>query len=137
MKSVLIVICMLSALLLASSGCGESAPKELSVDASYSGKEAKIAVGGSLTATLESNPSTGFSWALVSISDPNVLEEGGHEFEAAQATPERPVVGASGQEVWTFKALKKGKSTISMEYSQPWEGGTKAAKTFVLTVLVD
>jgi predicted secreted protein len=46
------------------------------------------------------------------------------------------MVGASGKEIRTFKALKKGESSISMEYSQPWDGGTKAAETFELTVLV-
>jgi inhibitor of cysteine peptidase len=48
-----------------------------------------------------------------------------------------PPPGTAGQEVWTFKAFKTGKSTISIEYSRPWEGGEKAAWTFVLTVLVD
>ncbi|MCD6567992.1 MAG: protease inhibitor I42 family protein [Dehalococcoidia bacterium] len=46
------------------------------------------------------------------------------------------MVGAPGKEVWTFEALEKGSSTISMEYSQPWEGGEKAAQTFSLTVVV-
>jgi len=45
-------------------------------------------------------------------------------------------VGAGGEEVWTFKALKAGTSKISMEYSQSWEGGMKAAETFALTVVV-
>jgi inhibitor of cysteine peptidase len=49
---------------------------------------------------------------------------------------EGSMVGAPGKEIWTFKALKKGQSSISMEYSQPWEGGTKAAETFQLTVVV-
>ncbi|MCK4963826.1 MAG: protease inhibitor I42 family protein, partial [Dehalococcoidia bacterium] len=37
---------------------------------------------------------------------------------------------------WTFKALKKGTSEISMEYRRPWEQGVQPAETFVLTVLV-
>jgi len=44
-------------------------------------------------------------------------------------------VGAGGEEVWTFKALKPGTSSLSMEYSQPWDGGTKAGQTFVLNVV--
>ncbi len=46
------------------------------------------------------------------------------------------MVGADGIEVWTFKALKIGTSDISMEYSQPWEGGEKDAYGFFLTVVV-
>ena len=50
---------------------------------------------------------------------------------------ETPMVGAGGVENWTFKALAKGETTISMEYSRPWEGGEKAAQTFELTVVVN
>jgi len=44
--------------------------------------------------------------------------------------------GTPGEEVCTFKALKKGETTISMEYSRPWEGSEKTTWTFVLTVVV-
>ena len=109
------------------------APKQLSVDVSYDGKEVEIAVGGSLTVTLESNPTTGFEWELTEIADQTVLAEAGHEFKAPGAGAP---VGTGGEEVWTFKALKEGTTELSMEYSKPWEGGEKAAKTFNLTVLV-
>jgi len=46
------------------------------------------------------------------------------------------LVGAPGEEVWTFKALKKGTSTIALEYSRPWEGGEKGEWTLNLTVIV-
>jgi predicted secreted protein len=48
-----------------------------------------------------------------------------------------PPVGVGGKEFWTFQALKKGRSTLSMEYSQPWAGGTKGAKKFELTIVVE
>ena len=104
------------------------------VDASYSGQEVELAVGWSLTVTLESNPSTGFQWQLASNMGEAVLELADHEYEPSEAPA--GFCGAGGQEVRTFKALQKGKSTITMEYSQPWEGGTKAAETFVVNVVV-
>jgi len=45
-------------------------------------------------------------------------------------------VGAGGKEVWTFIALKAGTTTLSMEYSQPWEGGQKGANSFNVTIVV-
>jgi inhibitor of cysteine peptidase len=120
---------MITTIWLVLLGCG-STPKELSLDASYSGKEVEIAVGGSLVVTLESNPSTGFEWGLTSISDEAVLELVDHKFESGGTS----AIGAPGNEVWTFNALKKGKSTLSMEYTQPWAQGAEPAKTFVLTV---
>jgi inhibitor of cysteine peptidase len=133
MKSKLVLTCAVVAILLCLLGCA-AAPQEVSVDASYSGKEVELGVGGSLIVTMESNPgSTGFEWELTVISDETVLQKVDQKYE-----PPEPggMVGAPGKEIWTFKGLKKGKSSILMEYSQPWEGGTKAAETFELTVVV-
>jgi len=110
---------------------------EESVDASFAGKEVEVAVGGSLIVTLESNPTTGFKWELTEVTDQTVLELVESKYEPGkEARQEPPVPGAGGTEIWSFKALKKGETTISMEYSQPWEQGVKAAETFVLTVVV-
>ena len=132
MKSKLVLICVILAISLCLFACS-SAPKSVSVDASYSGKTVEVGIDGSVVVTLESNSSTGFSWELTKISDETVLKQVDQKYEGhgAGAPP-----GAGGQEVWTFKALKKGTSSISMEYSRPWEGGEKAAETFNLTVVV-
>jgi inhibitor of cysteine peptidase len=103
----------------------------VNVDSSYSGKQVELSVGQSLVVTLESNATTGYSWALVQNSDDSVLSKTGDEYIAPQTT----LIGAGGQEEWTFKALKKGTSTISMGYSRPWES-TPPAETFDLTVVV-
>jgi len=103
----------------------------LNVDSSYSGKQVELSVGQSLVVTLESNATTGYSWALVQNSDDSVLNETGHEYIAPQTT----LIGAGGNEEWTFKALKKGTSTISMGYSRPWES-IPPVETFDLTVVV-
>jgi inhibitor of cysteine peptidase len=101
------------------------------VDSSYSGKQVELSVGQSLVVTLASNATTGYSWTLAQNSDQSVLDETGHEYIAPQTT----LLGAGGKEEWTFKALKKGTSTISMGYSRPWES-TPPVETFDLTVVV-
>jgi len=142
MKSKLILVCAMAVISLYLFACS-TAPKQVSVDVSCDdfmkqaaiNKEAEVAVDGSLTATLCSNPSTGFQWEPVKITDQTVLEQVDHKFVSPESEPPPPP-GTPGQEVWIFKALKEGKSTISMEYSRPWEGGEKAAWTFVWTVVV-
>jgi len=104
----------------------------LNVDSSYSGKQVELSVGQSLVVTLASNVTTGYSWSLTENSDDSVLSNTGNEYIAPQTT----LVGAGGKEEWTFKALKKGNSTISMVYSRPWETDTPPAQTFDLTVVV-
>ncbi len=101
-----------------------NASKQLAVDA-----------GNTFTVTLCSNATTGFKWSeSAQISDQTVVQQTNHEFVSPQNTG---IVGAPGSEVWTFKALKKGTSTINMEYSRSWEGGEKGVWTFNLTVTVN
>jgi len=101
--------------------------------------EVEVNAGDEVTVTLCSNPTTGFQWTeLAQISNETVLKQTDHKFvpppKGAGDTPPPP--GTPGEEVWTFKALKKGESTISIEYSQPWEGGLKGEWTFLATVTV-
>jgi inhibitor of cysteine peptidase len=119
------------------------APKPVSVEvpcdefyeSRHISRDADIPVGAALQVILCSNPSTGFQWEEARISDPAVLEELSHEFVSPESKPPPPP-GTPGQDVWTFKALKAGESTISVDYSRPWEGGEKGEWTFVLNVVV-
>ena len=144
MKSKLILMWAMVAISLCLLAC--SPASKVSVDVSYDdfmrqqhfSQEVKVAVDGSLTLTLYSNPTEGRQWSEAEISDQSVLREVDHKFVAPEYKGDRPPPpGTPGQEVWTFKALKKGTSTISMEYTHPWEGGEKEPMlTFVLTVTV-
>ncbi len=133
MKSKLILACAMVAISLSALCACSSVLEQVSVDASYMDKEVELVAGDTLTITLESNPTTGFQWELTEITDQNVLEQQGEpEFKAPE---DETLVGASGEEIWTFKALEKGKSTISMEYQRSWED-IEPAETFVLTIVV-
>ena len=143
MKSKLILTCAVVAISLCLFACSpatKQASVEVSCDEFYEqnhiSQEVNVAVGDSFTVTLCSNPTTGFLWSeSAKISDQTILEQTDHKFVPPPERPE-PIEGEAGKEVWTFKALKKGTSTISMEYSRPWEGGEKGAWTFDLTVVV-
>lgn len=92
-------------------------------------------VGDTVVATLGSNPTTGFKWPdIAQISNEEIVKQTEHRYVAPQETG---VVGASGKDIWTFKTLKKGTTTISMDYSRPWEGGEKGEWTFIATITVE
>ena len=77
-------------------------------------------VGEELTVTLGSNPTTGFRWSeFAEISDETIVQQTSHKYVGKEYEVPPPP-GTSGEEVWTFKALKKGTTTISVEYSRPW-----------------
>ncbi len=95
----------------------------------------EINKGETLILILGSNPTTGFSWTeKAQISDTQILEQIKHEF--VEPAAKNTVLGAAGKEVWTFKALKAGTTTVSVDYSRPWEGGEKGEWSFDLTVTV-
>ena len=112
----------------------EGETEQIDLDASHNGQEIEVAVGDLLVITLGSNPTTGFGWQLSGI-DEDLLALVESRYEPGE-NAEQGMVGAAGNEVWTFKALTTGVTTISMEYSRPWEGGEKAVQTFEVTVTI-
>ena len=103
-------------------------------DAKHISKEVQVNAGDSFKIALCSNPTTGFQWSeSAQISDQTVLQQTNHQSFPPEA---KGKVGAAGKEVWTLNALKEGTSTISLEYSRPWQGGEKGEWTFELSVVV-
>lgn len=97
----------------------------------------EVKVGDEVTMTLCSNPTTGYQWSEgADISDVGIVDQVGHEYVAPDEGDQPPVAGAAGEEVWRFTALAAGKSSISVEYSQAWDGGDKGTWAFVLNVTV-
>jgi len=73
---------------------------------------------------LESNPTTGYSWQLAQPLDEDILELVRTEFEQMEGEgegEEGEIMGAPGEEKWTFKAIGEGKTEIDFEYVRPWE----------------
>ena len=92
----------------------------------------KIQRSESLLLTLCSNATTGFQWVEpVQISNKNIITQTSHNIIPS----EENVPGSASKEEWVFKTLNKGKSTLALEYSRPWEGGEK--REWSLTVFVD
>jgi len=80
--------------------------------------------------TLYSNPSTGYQWQLANVTDQNVVRLVGTEYIA----PEVALLGAGGKQIFTFEALREGKTTVTLEYVRPWEN--VPAQTYVFDVIV-
>ncbi len=88
-------------------------------------------LGGELTITLGSNPTTGYQWTEdAEISDASIVKQVSHEFVG----PDTDVPGTPGEEVWVFKALKRGTTTILLEYSRSWTGAGLWAVTITATI---
>ena len=130
----IVVITILAIAAVGGVACTASADNSgpSTVNVSESGKQIELAPGDSLIVTLDSNPSTGFAWSISGITDEAVIDDVSNEFKGADTG----MMGAGGQEVWTFEAVDKGTSTIEMQYSRSWETGVEPAGTFNVTVVV-
>jgi len=106
-------------------GVTDEASVEVSCDdfmsAKHISEEVEINTSDMFKVVLCSNPTTGFQWSeSATIDDTALIEQVDHRFVSPKAKGNKPPApGTPGQEIWTFKALKEGTTTISMEYSQP------------------
>jgi predicted secreted protein len=89
--------------------------------------------GNSVLISACSSPTTGYKWTeMAYISDRRVVQQSEHRF--IPPTGDLPI--PAGTEVWKFDVLEKGSSTISLVYSQPWEGANSPSWTIFITVIV-
>jgi predicted secreted protein len=78
---------------------------------------------------VESNPSTGYHWEIIG-------ELNGVEFISREYTSPEPLTpGSGGVEVWTFKAISAGDTSITLGNYPPGEGTTQEQEIqFAVTV---
>jgi len=92
------------------------------------------AVGRELTVTLGSNPTTGYQWSEdAEISDESIVKQTSHIF-VGPGIDEPP--GTPGEEVWVFKRLKEGTTTIFLEYNRSWTGVEVGLWTVTITATI-
>ena len=74
-----------------------------------------------VTFTLDSNPTTGYSWQVEQSEE---LFEVKSSYTAEET--DKPVTGAGGEETITLVPLKAGKTEVTLTFARPWEGGEQA-----------
>jgi inhibitor of cysteine peptidase len=112
------------------SGCGASGTRITNAD---NGKQISVKSGDVVTITLESNPTTGYSWQVMEIDHAILVQDGDPEYK--QASGSEGLVGAGGTETFHFRAIGSGTTTLNMGYMRPWES-VPPIETFEIQVSV-
>jgi predicted secreted protein len=104
------------------------------VTRSSSGSYQMNTEGDTLTLSLESNHTTGYSWEIHGLDRSALQAKNAYVQDKAPINEEgEPMVGVGGRDIFTFKALKPGTATLTLSYEQPWKGGDKGA-SYDLTI---
>lgn len=93
----------------------------------------RVPPGRIITLSLDSNPTTGFSWQLVGIPDKKVLRFVNREYLPLS----QDKIGSPGVEKWSFRTLESGQTAIVLEYRRPWEKDIPAAKREEYDIFVE
>ena len=94
-----------------------------------------LAPGDVLTLRLDAVPSTGYGWAVVE-NDVALLEPLGEpSFEPAGDPPATGPLGASGRQVFRFRAHDPGRQKLELHYRRIWEK-KPPLKTFAIEVRI-
>ncbi|MCR5724102.1 MAG: protease inhibitor I42 family protein [Treponema sp.] len=84
------------------------------------GQTAPTAKAAQCIISLESNPSTGFSWAC-EIANPAVAELEDIVYKGNAASEK--IAGAGGYEHFVFTCKQPGSTGLTFTYRRPWKGG--------------
>ncbi len=95
-----------------------------------------LQLGGKFSSEMESNPTTGFEWRLARPLDEKIIKLADKTFIPRDNPGPRPVAGAGGKEIWTFEAVGRGTTEISLEYVRSWETGIPPNRTMTYQVEV-
>ncbi len=135
MKKYVGIVCLLVCVMLFETSCKSSKEtiriSETSENAMKSGEEFQV--------ILEENITTGYSWSYV-ISDESgieAIEEKMLEEDIEEDIEEEEVLGAGGNKLWTFKALKNGSYQIEFTYRQSWVDPSPEDTKVIYKIIVE
>lgn len=123
MKRFLVMTSLLVLFLVA--GCGGGVK-------TYTDAEQTISVGVNqeFIIALDSNPTTGYNWE--EKHDATMLSLVESKYEPDKKA--KGLVGAGGTQYFRFKALKAGKTEITLTYKRPWETSIAEQKVFKVDI---
>lgn len=96
------------------------------------GKSFTVRTGDHIQITLNSNPTTGYEWAVQTIDD-TVLSYQGSKYDSANTG----LVGSGGMQTLTFRAELPGDSPIELKYWRSFQGDSSIGQTFSIQVKVE
>jgi inhibitor of cysteine peptidase len=93
-------------------------------------EEIRVKTNQEFSIVLVSNQTTGYSWNIAKPLNKNILEL----LEEKYVSPKTSRLGVSGKQVFKFRAVGKGETTIYLEYIRSWENNSLENRVFKVKV---
>jgi inhibitor of cysteine peptidase len=84
---------------------------------SFQSRIIKVRQGEVFRVILKANHSTGFSWQWENKTNKSIVDSVYMDYVLS----DKAITGAGGNEIWEFKAKRKGEQKLIMVYKRPWE----------------
>ena len=127
-----VLLALLISLAAAACGGGGAGPENVYIaDEDDNGQSVTMSVGDVLQLMLPENPTTGYTWAIVTNDEGVLAPSGEPAYEV-----ESDAIGAGGTKTFMFQALAPGTSVLQMVNARQWETAVVPAETFELTIQV-
>ena len=127
-----VLLALLISLAAAACGGGGAGPENVYIaDEDDNGQSVTMSVGDMLQLMLAENPTTGYTWAIVTNDEDVLAPSGEPAYEV-----ESEAIGAGGTKTFMFQALAPGTSVLQMVNARQWETAVVPAETFELTIQV-
>jgi inhibitor of cysteine peptidase len=127
-----VLLALLISLAAAACGGGGAGPENVYIaDEDDNGQSVTMSVGDMLQLMLAENPTTGYTWAIVTNDEDVLAPSGEPAYEV-----ESEAIGAGGTKTFMFQALAPGTSVLQMVNAMQWETPVVPAETFELTIQV-
>lgn len=98
---------------------------------SFQSKVIQVRQGEVFKVILKANHSTGYSWQWENKTDTSIVDSVYVDYVLS----DKAITGSGGNEIWEFRAKKKGEQKLIMIYKRPWEKeGTFEKKEILVRV---
>lgn len=125
LKSAFIGIVLVGSLV----SCAPRTTAPLELGSADAGSRRSLGLGQQLKVSLDSNPTTGYRWAIDGTLPPQLEQVGESSY-----TADSKAMGAGGVEVWTFLGKSPGAGTLKLKYWRSFEPTATPARTFQVRV---
>ena len=111
-----------------------STSNKINLSMDYNGRQIELINGQTFNVTLETNPSTGYSWEVIELNN-NILHQIG-EAETEPNITEKNMVGVPVMHTFQFEVINTGQTTLKIVYHRIWEKDIAPMNTFSVELFV-